>query len=102
MPSTPTFVLEILSASRNGITGHRSFTAQIIEISEDGKTETTGVPETHGIDTTSLQTQFGGAGATTDDWVAAWRDSVKAKMLARYQAQQLVDNTLTGMVGKRY
>ncbi len=99
MPST--FLLNIVSASRNGITGHRSFTAHIVEVAEDGKTETTGAPETHGIDTTSLQTQFGPDG-NVDDWVEKWRDSVKTKMLARYHAQRLVDSTLMGMVGKRY
>jgi hypothetical protein len=99
MPST--FVLDILSASRNGTTGHRSFTAQIIEVSEDGKSETAGAPETHGIAESALALKYGQEGLLAD-WLTRWREDVKKKMLARYQVRAQIDTELGKWVGQRY
>lgn len=88
----PAFTLEIDDVSYNGITGHRSVTAHVVEI-VDEHTTIIGAPETHGIDPVSLLQIWGSLG----NWLA----NVKVGMVARHQMRTALDHELLKMRGTR-
>jgi hypothetical protein len=95
-------LIHVKNVKYNATTGHREFSAFVVETSEDGLTEVHGSPETHGIDPLSLEGLYGGAGGTLDEWVMRWREDVKRRMLENHRIRLMVETELLKMVGQRY
>jgi len=90
----PKYQLHVISTGLNPITGHHSVNCRVVETRDDG-TELEGVPETHGIEATALESSFGGD-------IQKWLDSVSAKMLARHKRRMLAKDEIIGWHGLRF
>jgi len=71
-------IFKVVSVHTNGINGHLTISAQIIE--REGKTETHGLVEDHGIDPLVMETNFGGDG---EKWLASVRDKMWVSHIKR-------------------
>ena len=89
-------LMHIAGISQNGVTGHVTLHAYIVEVTEEG--EERGPVETHGIDPLSLQRLYGEAEA---DPIGKWLAAVKAKMLERHQIRKGMHANLHQKVGTR-
>jgi hypothetical protein len=82
------YYLVIESASINGTTGHHTVQVHIERGNERD------VPETYGIDSTALQSLYGG---DEQKWLA----SVGREMAAKYIRRQAIQSRLIQMSGQR-
>ena len=86
-------IFRVTQASTDGVTGHLSIHAQIVE--KDGESVTLGVIEVHGIDPLVLESQFQGDGEK-------WRDSVRDKMMVAHTRRKKAYTQAHEWVGKEW
>lgn len=86
--------LHILRASKNGVNGHLTIHAKIIEDRENGE-HLEGAVESWGIDPLALQSRFDGD-------VHRWRAWVTDKMLLNHRHRSVVHESINGWTGKKF
>jgi len=88
------YAMHVNTAGTNGTTGHHTISVYIRETMDDGTT-LDGVVETFGIDSTAMESLYGGD-------IGKWRDWVAEELLTRHKRRRLAHAEISQWMGKEF
>lgn len=88
------YSMHVKSAGTNGTTGHHTVHVYIHETLDDGSTFD-GIVETFGIESTALESAYGGN-------IDKWREWVTGELLSRHKKRRLAHAEISQWMGKDF